>query len=214
MSTVQEMRIDHFDGAYGPTIWLDVDAPRDLASLHAIFQKLASGDAGEVELCTALAARVANLGGLRLCLEEGPRLLRKRLVKLRSYERRSSPGPRLPSFVWLNSGDGWKRCAGIVAELIRRDAPGRRDLTEEGIDDAVVDLSFRAARAAATHPPELGWGASPQPPPRSVQPRLGVAESLLGGVAYARHLAHGFRGAAKWLTPSGAAGWRGGARTL
>jgi hypothetical protein len=143
------MQIDHFDGAYGPTIWLDVDRPRDLSSLLDIFKKLARGDLKEVELCSALGARTENLGGLRLLLEAGRQRAGKRLVKTRGGERTSAPGPHPPSFVWSNSGSGWKRCAKIVAGLLRRDSPDRRDLTREGVDDAIVDLSFRAASVAA-----------------------------------------------------------------
>ena len=151
MSRIQAMRIDHFEGAYGPTIWLDVDSAGDLTSLLRIFQNLARGDVREVELCTALGARAANLGGLQLRFEPGTRLPRKRLVKTRGRERTSPPGPRLASFVWSNSASGWKRCAKIVAGLLKRDHPDRRDLTEEGVDDALVDLSFRATSGAMKH---------------------------------------------------------------
>lgn len=150
----QAMRIDHFEGAYGPTIWLDVDSPGDLVSLLFIFRNLASGEVREVELCAALPAQIENLGGLRLCFEEerkGRRLPRKRLVKTRSYERSTLPGPSLPSFVWSNSGSGWNRCAEIVSDLIEGDHPDRRDLSQEGVDDALVELSFRAASVAATN---------------------------------------------------------------
>ena len=154
MSRDQAMQIDHFEGAYGPTIWLDVDRPRDLSSLLDIFKKLARGDLKEVELCSALGARTENLGGLRLRLEAWRPRARKRLVRTRGGERTSLLGPHLPSFVWSNSGSGWKRCAKIVAGLLRRDFPDRRDLTLEGVDDAIVDLSFRA-----THGPAVASGA-------------------------------------------------------
>jgi hypothetical protein len=150
------MQIDHFEGAYGPTIWLDVDRPRDLSSLLDIFKKLARGELKEVELCSALGARTENLGGLRLLLEAGRPRARKRLVKTRGGERTSAPGPHPPSFVWSNSGSGWKRCAKIVAGLLRRDSPDRRDLTREGVDDAIVDLSFRAASVAAMSASAIG----------------------------------------------------------
>jgi hypothetical protein len=160
------MRIDHFEGAYGPIIWLDIDSPGDLASLLEIFRNLASGDVREVELCSALPARIEGLGTLRLCFEaerKGRRPPRKRLVKTRSYERPSSPGPSPPSFVWSNSWSGWNRCAEIVSDLIERDHPDRRDLSKEGIDDALVELSFRATSSAAGHASLLGAGMHGSP---------------------------------------------------
>jgi len=163
LQRVRAMRIDHFEGAYGPTIWLDVDSADDLASLLEIFRNLASGDVREVELCAALPARIENLGTLRLCLDEGRRLPRKRLVKTRSYERPCSSGPSLPSFVWSNSWSGWSRCAEIVSDLIERDHPDRRDLSEEGVDDALVELSFRATSSFATNGSLLGAGMNGSP---------------------------------------------------
>ena len=152
MQRVRAMRIDHFEGAYGPTIWLDVDSSDDLASLHSIFRSLASGEVREIDLCAALTAQIENLGTLRLCLDESRRPPRKRLVKTRSYERPSTPGLNEPtSFVWSNSWSGWKRCAEIVSDLIERDHPGRRDLSAEGVGDAFVELSFRATSSAAAN---------------------------------------------------------------
>jgi hypothetical protein len=150
LSRDQAMRIDHFEGAYGPTIWLDVDRSGDLSSLLDIFRRLARGDVREVELCSALGARTENLGGIQLRFEAGTARARKRLVRTRGGDRTSLPGPHPPSFVWSNSGSGWKRCARIVAGLLRRDHPDRRDLTREGVDDAIVDLSFRAANGAVS----------------------------------------------------------------
>ena len=145
LSRDQAMRIDHFEGAYGPTIWLDVDRSGDLSSLLDIFRKLARGDVREVELCSALGARTENLGGLQLRLEAGTVRARKRLVKTRGGGRTSPPGPHPPSFVWSNSGSGWKRCAKSWP-LLRRDSPDRRD--PPGASTTRSSISRSARRAA------------------------------------------------------------------
>lgn len=146
------LQIDHYQGAYGPIIWLEVDSAPDLARLHAIFHALARGGADEIELCSAMASRVFNLAELRLRRDDSPGARRRRLVRTRSYERTDTPGSRPPHFVWSDSRSGWSRRAGIVDTLMRRNDVGHRDLTDEGVDGALVELSFRQAQAI--HAPE------------------------------------------------------------
>ena len=60
------LQIDHYQGAYGPTIWLEADSPSDLTQLLEIFRELARGAAQEIELCAATDALTRNLSALRL----------------------------------------------------------------------------------------------------------------------------------------------------
>ena len=143
--------IDHYRGTNGPIICLETDSAPDLFRLLGIFRSLAQGGAEEVELCGAMHSHVVNLRELRLRRVESGLARRARLIESQRYVRPQSDeqvndGPRPPAFVWSDSRSGWGRCAEIVARLLRRNTAAHRDLTEEGIDDALVELSFRQAR--------------------------------------------------------------------
>lgn len=143
--------IDHYQGAHGPVIWLEADSEPDLAELRRIFRELALGSAEEIELCSAMPSRAVNLAELWLRLDHGLRPRRTRLVRSRSYERPAvrsggqlAPSP--PAYVWSDTPAGWRRRAAIVDGLFQTRTAAHRDLTEEGIDGALVELSFRRAR--------------------------------------------------------------------
>jgi hypothetical protein len=145
------LQIDHYQGAHGPVIWLEIDSAPDLARLRTIFRDLARGGAEEIELCSAIPSRVVNLRELRLRRDRGllPRR-RMRVVRSRSYERPAARSvaqlpPRPPAYVWSDTPAGWRRRAELVDALLRSRAAAHRDLTEEGVDGALVELSFRQA---------------------------------------------------------------------
>jgi hypothetical protein len=138
------LQIDHYASSYGPTIRLEVDSAPDLAQLHAIFLELARGAGDDIELCSAMAARVVNLGELRLRLDPSRRARRMRLIR-RANDRTRDQAPRPTSFVWSDTRSGWKRQAKLVDSLLRKSGAAHRDLSEEGVDDALIELSFLRA---------------------------------------------------------------------
>jgi hypothetical protein len=139
------LQIDHYQGTYGHTIWLEADSAPDLARLHTIFLELARGAEDDIELCSAMAARAVNLGELRLRLDPSPRARRLHLIRAPNHQRMRWPEPRPDSFLWTDTRSGWKRQAEIVDSLLRKRAAACRDLSEEGVDDALIELSFRQA---------------------------------------------------------------------
>jgi hypothetical protein len=68
-----------------------------------------------------------------------------RVVRIPDYERTRDPAPRPHSFVWSETRSGWKRKAEIVDSLLSERAEAWRDLSEEGVDDALIEVSFRRA---------------------------------------------------------------------
>jgi hypothetical protein len=141
------IQIDHYEGAYGPTIWLEADSPSDLGDLLEIFQALARGAMEEVELCSATDSQTRNLQALLLRADEQVRLRsnRMRLTRSSSYNRLPSPRPEPPTFIWSERRAGWQQLATRVESLIRRNCAANHDLTEEGVDDVLVELSFQGA---------------------------------------------------------------------
>jgi hypothetical protein len=131
--------------------WLEADSAPDLARLRTIFRELARGGADEVELCSAMASQAVNLRELRLRLDRRRRPRRASVVRARSYERpavrsEAQLPPRPPAYVWSDGPAGWRRRAEIVEALLEERAAAHRDLTEEGVDGALVELSFRQSR--------------------------------------------------------------------
>ena len=139
------LQIDHYQGAYGPIIWLEADSSTDLGRLLAIFRLLARGAADEIELCTAMDAQTRNLAALRLRVDEQTRDRRKRLTRNATYNRLRAPEPEPPSFVWSERRAGWSERAAAVESLLRRNCSANHDLTEEGVDGVLVELSFQGA---------------------------------------------------------------------
>lgn len=139
------IQIDHHQGNYGPNIWLEIDSAQDLARLHSIFLMLARGSTQEIELCTTLTAHAVNLAGLCLRVDPSPRARRMRVVRVQDYQRTRDPAPRSHSFVWSDTRSGWKQKAEIVDSLLNERVETWRDLSEEGVDDALIEVSFRRA---------------------------------------------------------------------
>jgi hypothetical protein len=139
------IHIDHYQGAYAPTIWLEADSQTDLDRLLAIFRALAHGTMKEIELCAAMRAQTHNLRALWLRADEQQRDRRKRLTRASSYSRVRSLHPKPPSFIWAERPSGWTQQAALIEALILRNCTANHDLTEEGVDGVLVELSFQGA---------------------------------------------------------------------
>lgn len=50
---------------------------------------------------------------------------------------------RPASITWVRNPEGWETLTLLVDGLIEAKTPAHQYLTEEGLDDAVVELSFR-----------------------------------------------------------------------
>ena len=121
------------------------DSHRDLDSLLAIFRALARGTMKEIELCAATKAYTRNLRSLVLRVDELQRDRRKRLTRASSYSRRLSAHPEPPSFIWAERQSGWLHQSSLIESLIGRNCASNHDLTEEGVDGVLVELSFQGA---------------------------------------------------------------------
>lgn len=128
-------RIDFYKGAYGPTIRLETQDEADLKLIEGIFAGLAVSERHEVELCEALAASVENVESLLLRVAERERPGRKALARVSKWFGKGS-------FVWSRSPLGWQQCVGLVQGLAEEGEAGHQYLTDEGVDDALVELSF------------------------------------------------------------------------
>jgi hypothetical protein len=128
--------IDLYKGAYGWTLRVDVQSRARLKSLRDTFKALAKGTSKEVVISDGPKFRVTGLDVLRLVLrEQAP--LHKHLTRIESAGR--------IEYLWAKDSEGWKDCVGLVSGLLRDSStrgPGHQYLTEEGRDDALVELAF------------------------------------------------------------------------
>lgn len=132
-----EALLDYYEGAYGPTIRFDSNSLDDLEALRETFRRLASGEACEVALHGMGGLSVSNLEALTLALVDvDPKVALRRLNR--------------GLFLWVNTREGWTRCCSLIDGLIQFNKPGHQYLTNEGLDDALVEVCLyeRADRRA------------------------------------------------------------------
>lgn len=128
--------MDYYEGAFGPTIRINICSLETLVQVRNIFLQLAEARVREVKLHKVESVKVTNVKGLTLRLIDGNR---ERTMKTLELEDNTPEGP---VFYWFKSSLGWIECAELIEGLIERNAPGHQYLTDEGIDDAIVEIAF------------------------------------------------------------------------
>jgi hypothetical protein len=125
-----------YDGAYGRTIRLAIDREATLQRLKAIFLSLAEGDQTHVELVSA----VFPLNDQAASIVIDAVLVEDESGAALTVQRGAEPAA---AFLWALSRAGWLRCAGLVEGLLDHGEPSHQYLTEEGVDDALIELAYR-----------------------------------------------------------------------
>ena len=127
------MIVDSYDGAYGLTIRISARSPSDLEAVQSVFAELASGRLEEADLCVRLSGCSSSVRWLLLvsCTEPS-------LSGLRIKER----SPEGMTFIWQNTLEDWSECLQKTSALIAYNKPAHQYLTKEGLDDALIELSF------------------------------------------------------------------------
>jgi hypothetical protein len=133
--TAGPIPIDFYKGAYGPTIRIDAQTADALKVVLDIFKALAGGATTEVLLTSGPSFRLSGHDFVRLRLEDDGRTTKC----LRRVRVHSGTGV---GFEWTCDRDGWTRCVALVGRLFQHN-PGHQYLTDEGKDDALVELAYR-----------------------------------------------------------------------
>ena len=130
----RRLLLAYYVGAYGPTIRIDAQSLEDLVAVGQLFRRLAAGAVEEADFGGALGCRLDSIGSLIV----------------RSVESRPSKALDLlyysagqPVFGWSNTREEWLEQTEKVDVLAANDYPGHQYLTQEGVDDALVELCFR-----------------------------------------------------------------------
>jgi hypothetical protein len=132
----KQVLLAYYDGAYGPTLRIDVQSLEDLTAIRQVFGGLASGDIREADFVRALNCRLDSMHSLIV------RSVLHRASKVLRLDHLESTGP---SFLWSNTAEDWVDCAEMADVLLKHNTPGHQYLTSEGVDDALVELCYLEA---------------------------------------------------------------------
>ena len=127
--------LDLYDGAFGPTLRIDIPSRDLLENVTAVFDRVARKQDLKVDLAHLPFVRPGNVASLELVVdnEEHAQGGGKRL-RLRD---RASSGNQ---FSWYNAPEAWKGCVDLLVGFT--DCPGHQYLTRERIDDALVEVAY------------------------------------------------------------------------
>ncbi len=132
--------IDFYPGAYGPTVRIDVQSLDQLVQLREHFRSLAESRVHEIRLHEMAEVQTIGLTALTLIT------VQKGQEGSKTFERLSG---RDVQFRWARSPEGWADCLARIDRLVEEKKAGHQYLTNEGIDDALVELAFLEPRPPA-----------------------------------------------------------------
>lgn len=122
--------VDYYVGAYGPTLMVIVKSKEELLYIQEIFSALGN---------QKTAFNIEDL--------EKTELKGFKTIHLKQTPKKHSNGLRIvdntsegPVLLWELSALEWRECAELLESL---DKYGHQYLTTEGVDDVLVEVSFR-----------------------------------------------------------------------
>ncbi|MEM7479680.1 MAG: hypothetical protein AAF481_00780 [Acidobacteriota bacterium] len=125
--------IDFYEGAYGATLRIKLHEVRDLETVVEMFSALAAGRKLTIDLLEDCSAQVTGISNFTLLRVRKP--LEKRLRVEGSLDQEAE-------VVWEATSEEWENCLGLT-NAFKIERSGHQYLTAEGVDDALVVLSFR-----------------------------------------------------------------------
>jgi hypothetical protein len=134
MSTTRfnELLVEFYQGAYGPTLRLETSALEDLGALRDLLRRVSARDQVDLLSIPGVASATVESCVLRATPNvRGPRV-----------RTTGSSGPR-HSFAWSQTTDGWFESSELVQGLMDHGRSGHQYLTSETRDDVLVELTFQ-----------------------------------------------------------------------
>ena len=127
--------LDYYDGANGPTFRIDVMAPERLEQLKSTFVDLRDGTRQQVDLLRFERLKIpSKIKQVILSLDLSKGRIRNSLHVMKSGDGFS--------FEWSGNSGHWDICAGLIDGLLISESPGHLYLSNEAIDDAIIELTF------------------------------------------------------------------------
>ena len=125
--------IDYYQGAYGPTIRMDVHSAEGLVALRNILHALAAGGTRERRFHQLSFVELIEIYDIILTC------VRTRRNKTVVAERKQEGDKMI--FHWSNTLEGWSQCAELL-DGISGTKPAHQYLSQEGLDDALIVVAF------------------------------------------------------------------------
>jgi hypothetical protein len=120
---------DFYAGAYGPTIMLVLMSPAAVGWFQEILRELGSGGPPKTLTCDS-RVDVAHLDEIEMTTRSsGPQVALKRR------------GDSEVAFLWSATREGWLHLAALI-QSFRAGEKGHHYLTDDKLDDALIELSF------------------------------------------------------------------------
>lgn len=131
--------IDYYEGAYGPTIRIDTQSTKAIERVKKIFWELALAQTFERNLYNDEYLEITGIKllTLRLVTESNEKRKTLNLLQLTSQG---------PIFHWSKSSEGWKDCIDLIDGILKYNYPSHQYLTDENIDDALVEITYLEER--------------------------------------------------------------------
>ncbi|HKR22729.1 MAG TPA: hypothetical protein VJS17_09050 [Pyrinomonadaceae bacterium] len=126
--------VDLYAGAYGPTIRIILNTRQQLESFLDKLRSLASNEDVTIALEQLSNFALSGIGSFVLQTVPSIPALPKHLTV---------SGDHNPSIVWKQTRQEWKRAAGLIEVFTTSDEAGHHYLTDEGIDDALVEVAYQ-----------------------------------------------------------------------
>ncbi len=127
--------IDYYQGAYAPTIKIDVVSLESLRKLKKLFVSLAKSANIEVNLLEIENIEAIRIDKFILQSVSDDKKFTKKLTLNKQDNKKNI-------FQWKLSPYNWETVVCLTQHLLDDKSPGHQYLTKEGIDDALVELSF------------------------------------------------------------------------
>lgn len=127
--------LDYYDGAYGPTLRIDVEAASQLERLKRVFADLAHGEREQTNLLDVDGVK-ASTNVQQVVLAHDPSI-RAGQKALRVIHAKAGV-----VILWGGASAYWSRCAGLVSGLLEVGRAAHQYLSQEAVDDALIELAF------------------------------------------------------------------------
>lgn len=109
------INVDYYDGAYGPTLRVEVSARFLIEMLLEPFVLLSERRSDAIDFVRATNARCSGFVGLTLALAKD---------RTRGGLRRVMTAGGLPHFTWVNDAEGWGQCVDLIRPFRHSVEPG------------------------------------------------------------------------------------------
>lgn len=130
--------MDYYKGAYGPTIRVNTRSVKALTQIKGLFLELAAAKISETSFNEIGSMKVIGIKALVLKFVPESKEQKKTLKLVQVT-------PEGPVFHWSRSSEGWMECAGLIDGLLEYQRPAHQYLTDESVDDALVEVAFLEA---------------------------------------------------------------------